>query len=78
MDKIDCLLCGKTIVLPDYARSNYVGEIRCNNCFGRLSVTLDEHKITKYKVVSEPKVFTFADFVKRNPIPFDVEKREGN
>ena len=65
MVKIDCLLCGETITLPEYVdKEQYDGEVRCENCLGRLRVRLAGSKVRKYKVVSEPKAFTYVDLVK--------------
>ena len=51
--------------MPDYVdNEQYDGEVRCEKCLGRLRVTLAGSKVRKYKVVSEPKAFTYADFLK--------------
>ena len=76
MVKIDCLLCGETITLPEYVdKEQYDGEVRCENCLGRLRVTLAGSKVRKYKVVSEPKAFTYLDLVKMAQRESEKRKR---
>ena len=64
MVEITCLLCGERLTLPEYVHERYDGEVRCENCLGRLHVSLEGSKVRKYKVVREPEPFTLADFLK--------------
>lgn len=67
MTEIDCLLCRHKIILPDYVHERYDGEVRCGNCLGRLRIVLEGSEVRKYKVVSEPKAYTWDDFIKSVP-----------
>lgn len=65
MSEIKCLLCNEIIKIPDYCHKKYDGEVRCEKCGGRLHITLDDNKVRKYKVVSEPKVYTYEDYIRK-------------
>ena len=63
MGEIRCLLCNEIIKIPDYCHEKYDGEVTCEKCGGRLHIPLDDNKVRKYKVVSEPKVYTYDDYI---------------
>ncbi len=54
MVKIECLVCGKTIEIPDFIDTdNYDGQIACRECTSLLHVKLVGSKVRKYEVVEK-------------------------
>ena len=50
--EIDCLVCGKTITIPDFIdTNNYDGQLTCQECKSLLRVKLGGGKVRKYEVV---------------------------
>lgn len=54
MLEIECLVCGKTIELPEFIdTSNYDGQLACRECGSLLHVRLVGTKVRKYEVVEK-------------------------
>jgi hypothetical protein len=52
--EIDCLACGKAIVIPDFIdTNNYDGQITCPGCKALLHIKLVGGKVRKYEVVEK-------------------------
>jgi len=52
MVEIECLVCGKTIVIPKFIdTNNYDGQVTCPECKSLLHVKLGGGKVRKYEVV---------------------------
>jgi DNA-directed RNA polymerase subunit RPC12/RpoP len=52
MLEIECLVCGKTIEIPEFIDTdNYDGQIACRECASLLHVKLVGSKVRKYEVV---------------------------
>ena len=74
---IECLACGKIIKLPQYIdKSNYDGELICQECKSRLNVKLIKGKVVKYKIIEKFKpdvepihttIFHFPDGTRMTP-----------
>jgi uncharacterized Zn finger protein (UPF0148 family) len=57
MVDIKCLVCGKTVKLPQFIDiDNYDGQVVCPKCKALLHVKIVQGKVQKYKIVkqSEP------------------------
>jgi uncharacterized Zn finger protein (UPF0148 family) len=63
MVEIECLVCGKTIKIPEFIdTNNYDGQIACPECKSLLQVKLVGAKVRKYKVVErKPQSLTAAE-----------------
>jgi DNA-directed RNA polymerase subunit RPC12/RpoP len=54
MVDIECLVCGKTIEIPQFIdTNNYDGQIACQECASLLHIKLVGSKVRKYKVVEK-------------------------
>jgi len=54
MVEIECLVCGKTIQIPEFIdTNNYDGQLACPECASLLQVKLVGSKVRKYKVVAK-------------------------
>jgi hypothetical protein len=52
--EIDCLVCGKTIKIPEFVdTNNYDGQITCQECKSLLHIKLGGGKVRKYEVVEK-------------------------
>jgi len=50
--EVDCLACGKAILIPDFIdTNNYDGQITCPGCKALLHIKLVGGKVRKYEVV---------------------------
>jgi len=57
--EIDCLVCGKTITIPDFIdTNNYDGQLTCQECKSLLRVKLGGGKVRKYEVVEKKRGLT--------------------
>ena len=63
--EINCLVCGKSIAIPDFIdTNNYDGQINCPECKSLLQVKLVGEKLRKYEVVERGTVAAES-----NPVP---------
>ncbi len=54
MVEIECLVCGKTIEIPEFIdTNNYDGQVACQECASLLHVKLVASKVRKYEVVEK-------------------------
>ncbi len=54
MVEIECLVCGKTIEIPEFIdTNNYDGQVACQECASLLHVKLVGSKVRKYEVVEK-------------------------
>ncbi len=54
MEKIDCLVCGKSVKFREYIDAeDYDGEVVCQECGSLLHVKLANSKVQRYKVVKK-------------------------
>lgn len=54
MVEIECLVCGKTIEIPEFIDTdNYDGQVACRECASLLHVKLVGSKVRKYEVVEK-------------------------
>ena len=54
MEKIDCLVCGKSVKFREYIDAkDYDGEVVCQECGSLLHVKLANSKVRGYKVVKK-------------------------
>ncbi len=54
MVEIECLVCGKTIEIPEFIDTdNYDGQVACRECASLLHVKLVASKVRKYEVVEK-------------------------
>ena len=54
MVKIECLVCGKTVKIPQSIDTdNYDGQVVCQECTSLLHLKLVKSKLRKYKVVEK-------------------------
>jgi uncharacterized Zn finger protein (UPF0148 family) len=66
MVEIECLVCGKTIVIPKFIdTNNYDGQVTCPECKSLLQVKLVGSKVRKYKVVEKKFRVPTADELTR-------------
>jgi len=62
MVEIECLVCGKTIKIPQFIDTdNYDGQVACQECGSLLHVKLEGSKVRKYKVVEKKFRIPTAD-----------------
>jgi transcription elongation factor Elf1 len=63
--KIECLVCGKLVKLPQFIDiDSYDGQVVCKECKSLLYMKLVKGKVQKYKVVeNKTKGFDFTDLV---------------
>jgi hypothetical protein len=63
MVEIECLVCGKTIKIPQFIdTNNYDGQVTCPECASLLQVKLVGAKVRKYMVVEKkPQSLTVAE-----------------
>ena len=74
MVEIECLVCGKTIVIPKFIdTNNYDGQIACPECASLLQVKLVGAKVRKYMVVEKKsRIPTTDELAKLN---LEAERR---
>jgi DNA-directed RNA polymerase subunit RPC12/RpoP len=62
MVKIECLVCGKVVKIPQYIDTGqYDGQVVCQECTSLLHIKLVKGRIQKYKVVeNKSKDFNFT------------------
>ena len=62
MVEIECLVCGRTIKIPQFIDTdNYDGQVACQECGSLLHLKLEGSKVRKYKVVEKKFRIPTAD-----------------
>jgi DNA-directed RNA polymerase subunit RPC12/RpoP len=62
MVEIECLVCGKTIKIPQFVNiDKYDGQVPCQNCGSLLHIKLVASKVEGYKVVEKKFRIPTAD-----------------
>ena len=71
IDKINCLVCGNPITIPDpnIDPDNYDGQIFCRNCNILLYLKSEASKIKKYKVVPNQTINVVTDMKVITAVP---------
>ena len=80
MIEIECLICGKTIEIPEFIDTdNYDGQIACRECASLLHVRLVGSKVRKYEVVAKGlSSATASDKISLEPEPSEPTAGQAN